>query len=143
MKEVLRYPKCFVCGDKNIHGIQAKFYYDGEKASTEITASDKFEGYQGVYHGGVIASLLDEVMVKAILAQEIIAVTREMTLKYFSPVRVGDKLIFTGKIIKSKGALFLTEGEVKDSQGKLYASASGKYLAAKDELKSELMKSVE
>ena len=75
MKEVAKYPHCFVCGDQNVHGLKAKFFFDGEKAFTEVTADGSFEGYRGIYHGGIIATLLDEVMIKAILAQPVTAVT--------------------------------------------------------------------
>ena len=47
MKEVLKYANCFVCGDENHHGLKARFFYDGEKATTEVTASPEFEGYRG------------------------------------------------------------------------------------------------
>lgn len=143
MKEILKYSNCFICGEKNIHGVKARFFYDGEKAFTEVEASEKFEGYRGIYHGGVVASLLDEVMIKAILALDVFAVTREMTVKYLKPVRVGDKLKFSGKVIKTKGRLFMTEGEVSDDSGNIYASASGKYIEAKDDLRETLLKSTD
>lgn len=144
MKEILRYKNCFVCGEKNIGGLQAKFFYDGEKAFTDVLATDKFEGYHEIYHGGVIASLLDEVMIKALLAENIFAVTAELTIKYKLPVRIGTKLKFTGKLINQKGGkLFFTEGELIDDDGTLYASASAKYVKASDTLKAQLMKSID
>ncbi|MEA1980311.1 MAG: PaaI family thioesterase [candidate division Zixibacteria bacterium] len=143
MKEILKYSGCFVCGDKNDNGLQAKFYYDGKEASTEIEASDNFEGYQKIYHGGIISTVLDEVMVKAILAKEIYAVTVEMTVRFHKPVRTGDKLFFKGRIVKNKGRVYFTEGEVKRTNGDILATASGKYIEAEDELKNQLMKSIE
>jgi len=141
MKEVLRYSNCFVCGDQNRHGLKAKFYYDGEKAVTEITAHEDFEGYRGIYHGGVISSLLDEVMIKAILAQEKYVVTVELTVRYFLPVRVGDKVLFSGRVTRQKGRVIFTEGEATGPDGQIFASATGKYVEAGDELRSELVKS--
>lgn len=143
MKEIVRYPHCFVCGEKNIHGLNAKFYHDGEKAFTEVTASEKFEGYRGIYHGGVISSLLDEVMIKAILAEDIFVVTAEMTIKYKRPVLIGEKLILIGKISDNKGKVYFTEGEVRDDKGTIYAVATGKYIRANDDLKAQLMKSLD
>jgi uncharacterized protein (TIGR00369 family) len=141
MKEILKYPNCFVCGDKNIHGIKAIFYFDGEKAFTEILADEKFEGYKGIYHGGVISSLLDEVMIKAILASNKFAVTAELTVKYKIPVKVGEKLKFIGVVLKDKSRLFITEGSAVGEDGTVYATATGKYVLATDELKNQLMKS--
>ena len=143
MKEIDRYSNCFVCGDKNISGLKADFYYDGEKAFTEIEALEQFEGYKGIYHGGVISSLLDEVMIKAILAEDIYVVTAEMTVKYIRPVQVGEKLYFTGRMVKNRGKLYFTEGEVKDKNGELYASATGKYIEVNDRLKAQLLKSLD
>ena len=141
MKEVLKYANCFVCGDKNESGLQAKFYYDGEKAFTEIAAIESFEGYKGIYHGGVISSLLDEVMIKAILAEDIFAVTVEMTVKYIQPVKVDTQMKIEGYVTKGKGRIFFTEGKVVDSEGNVYATATGKYIKANDDLKAQLMKS--
>lgn len=143
MKEVVKYTHCFVCGDKNQHGLKAKFFFDGEKAFTELTADESFEGYRGIYHGGVIASLLDEVMIKALLAQDMYVVTAEMTVKYLKPVLTGTRLTFTGKLIKQKGKLYFTEGSVADCEGTIYASATGKYIKAGEELTATLMKSIE
>ena len=143
MKEVLKYSGCFVCGDKNENGLQAKFYYDGKEAFTEIEASENLEGYQGIYHGGIVSTVLDEVMIKAILANEIYAVTAEMTVRFYKPVKTGDKLFFKGRVVRNKGRVYFTEGEVKRTNGDILASATGKYIEAGEELKNQLMKSIE
>ncbi len=143
MKEIIRYSKCFVCGDQNSYGLSAKFFYDGEKAITTVIADEKWEGYHGIYHGGVLSSLLDEVMIKSILAIEKIAVTAEMTIRFHQPVRVGDELQLTGWIVRSKGRIYFTEGKALSVDGKLLASASGKYIEAKSNLKEELTQSLD
>jgi acyl-coenzyme A thioesterase PaaI-like protein len=141
MKEIERYPGCFVCGDKNEHGLQAKFYYDGEKAITRVTARVMFEGYKDIYHGGIQATLLDEVMVKAVMAQNVYAVTAEMTVKYQHPVTIGEELEFTGWVTKSRHGLFYTEGKLTGESGTVYATATAKYIQARDDLKDKLMSS--
>ncbi|MCK4573586.1 MAG: PaaI family thioesterase [candidate division Zixibacteria bacterium] len=139
MKEIVKYSHCFVCGDKHEHGLKAKFYFDGTKAITEIVASKEFEGYRGIYHGGIISSLLDEVMIKAILAQDKYVVTAEMTVRFVAPVRVGERVRLTGEIIKNKGRIFHAIGEAKGPDGQVYATATGKYIEARPELKEILM----
>ena len=143
MKEIVRYRKCFVCGEENQHGLKARFFWDGLKALTELDAREMFEGYPGIFHGGIISTLLDEVMIKAILADDIYAVTAELTIKYKRPVRVGDRLRFSGWIESSKGRIYYTKGEVTDSEGNQFATATGKYLKAKADLESELIKANE
>lgn len=143
MKEVAKYSRCFVCGDKNEHGLKARFFFDGEKAETTLTAEEMFEGYAGIFHGGIIATLLDEVMIKAILAGDIYAVTAEMTVRYHQPVLVGDKLRFLGRVTQSRGRMYFTAGEVVGEDGTRYASATGKYLQARPELRDRLVESLD
>lgn len=143
MKEIIKYPNCFVCGDKNQNGLQAKFYFDGQRAVSEVMALEKFEGYHGIYHGGIISTILDEIMIKAILAKNIYVVTAEMTVRYIKPVNTGDKLKFTGWVVKNKGRLYFAEGEVINQAGEICASASGKYIKAGPSLKDRLLESLE
>lgn len=143
MKEVVRYRRCFVCGEENLHGLNAKFLWDGHQAYTEIVATDAFEGYRGIYHGGITAALLDEVMVKAILASGIYAFTAELTIRYKKPVRVGDKIRFVGRIVSRKGRLLETEGEAIGEDGNPVALAKGSYIEARTDLKENLSNSVD
>jgi len=143
MKEVHKYSNCFICGEKNIHGLKAKFYYDGNEVFTEIVTSRDFEGYREIFHGGVVSSLLDEVMIKAILARDIYAVTAEMTVRFLKPVWVDKKVKFVGKVVKNRGRIFHTEGKALAENGDILAEASGKYVEAGNDLKDNLMKSID
>jgi uncharacterized protein (TIGR00369 family) len=143
MDEIIRYPRCFVCGDQNPHGLNARFFWDGVNACTEVIALEQFEGYKGIFHGGVVAALLDEVMVKAILAANRHAVTAEMTVRYLQPVRTGGLLRFVGRVIGHKGRLYLTTAEATDPGGTIYAQAEGKFLEGKGGLADELKQSLE
>ncbi len=142
MKEIKKYANCFVCGDKNEIGLKAKFYFENNEAHTDVEADKLFEGYRGIYHGGIISTLLDEVMIKAILAGDKIAVTAEMTIKYKRPTEIGDKIRFTGRITSNKGRLYLTSGEAVNQNGDVLATATGKYLEAKPELSARLKQSL-
>lgn len=143
MKEVVKYAGCFVCGDKNNNGLKARFYYDGEQAVTEVRAQEQFEGYRGIYHGGIVSTLLDEVMIKALLALEKYTVTAEMTVRFLRPVRTGEKIRFVGRVTKSRGRVFLTEGTATAEDGQVFATAAAKYIEADTDLKAALMNSVE
>ena len=143
MKEIKKYSHCFVCGDQNKIGLRARFYFDGRIASTKIKAGDLYEGYKGIFHGGILSTLLDEVMIKAILADDQFAVTAEITVRFHAPVRTGDELLFEGWVTSQKGRMFLTEGKVSVLGGRIVGSATGKYIKAKPELKTELMQSID
>ena len=143
MKEIAASSGCFVCGDKNIGGLKARFYYDGSQAVSEVTATEAFAGYREIYHGGIVATLLDEVMIKSILAIDRFAVTAEMTIRFVAPVKIGDKIKFTGRVIKNRGRVFMTEGEAVGTDGTVFARSTGKYIEANERLKQILVKSID
>ena len=60
---------CFVCGQNNPHGLQIRFQRqaDGEMTATWAPAS-VWEGFHGIVHGGVVSTVLDEAMSKAVAA---------------------------------------------------------------------------
>jgi uncharacterized protein (TIGR00369 family) len=143
MREIPKYSGCFVCGDQNEIGLKAVFEYDGSVARTKVTARRMFEGYKDIFHGGILSTLLDEVMIKAILAEDILAVTAELTVKFKAPVPIGETLTFTGQITERRRRLFLTEGEAVGRDGTIYATATGKYIEARPELGAQLRTSLQ
>lgn len=138
----MKYSGCFVCGDQNKSGLKARFYEQDGEVVTDLVADQAFEGYRGIYHGGVLATLLDEVMIKAILARGVFAVTAEITVRFRNPVPIGRRLRLIGRILHSRGRLYTTEGTALGVDGTVYATASGAYLEARDDLKSQLVQSI-
>jgi uncharacterized protein (TIGR00369 family) len=142
MEEIAKYSGCFVCGDQNEIGLKARFVTQDDRAVTEVTADERFEGYRGIYHGGILSTLLDEVMIKAILANERFALTAEMTVRFHAPVKVGDRIRFEGWITETKGRRFRTKGTAYVDQT-LVASAHGKYIEARTDVREQLMQSLD
>jgi uncharacterized protein (TIGR00369 family) len=144
MKEVVKYRNCFVCGNENAHGLQASFFVgDDGSVVSELVADERFQGYKDVLHGGIVASMLDEVMIKAILASGAIVVTAEMTVKYKLPARVGHKLVFIGSVTEHKGRIYQTTGIARYDSGETVAVATGVYLEAKGEFRNSLLDSID
>ncbi len=142
-KDVVRYRGCFVCGDDNAIGLNLNFQWDGEVARTKWLPDSKHEGYKGIVHGGLLAAVLDEVMIKAALAKDIRCVTASMEVKYKAPAEVGDELLFEGRITEQRGRIILTVGTVQNSHGKVVAEATGKYMTVSDDLDKRLATSLE
>ncbi len=145
MKEIAKYSKCFVCGDENHIGLKARFFFDGhrQRAVCEITANELYAGYKNIFHGGITSTLLDETMIKALLAEDLFVVTAEMTVKFKLPVYSGDKLHFEGWKTGKKGPLYLTEGQAVNQRGEVVAEAKGKYIKPNPDLSARLEQSVE
>jgi len=145
MKEIAKYSGCFVCGDKNHVGLKARFYFDenAQKAVCDITADELYAGYRNIFHGGITSTLLDEIMIKALLAEDLFVVTAEMTVKFKKPVHSGDKIHFEGWKTGQKGPLYLTQGRAVNQAGDIVAEATGKYIRPDSDLSARLRQSLE
>ena len=143
MKEIVRYPGCFVCGEKNEIGLGARFYWDGRKAICDIVADEKYCGYRHLFHGGIVATILDEVMIKALLAEDQFVVTAEMTIRFKKPVHTGDHLRCEGWLTEKRGTVYRTAGTVVNQDGETVAEATGKYIRPKGDLSGHLLESLE
>ncbi|HEX9750222.1 MAG TPA: PaaI family thioesterase [candidate division Zixibacteria bacterium] len=140
MEEIIKYAGCFVCGDQNPEGLRIRFYYDDHRqAVADCEADPKFQGYKGVFHGGLAATLLDEIMVKAVLAERRYAMTAEMSVRFKSAIRVGERLHLIGRVTRRRGRLFETEGEIVTSDGAIRATATGKYLELPEDTRRTML----
>lgn len=140
IEEIINYQGCFVCGEDNKSGLKLKFYFDSasQKAWTEFIPDRPFEGYRDILHGGIISSILDEVMIKAILYENILAVTSKLTVEFKQPAAIGEKLRAEGWITGRKGKAFFTEGQLLGNGGRLIAYSNAVYLRAEGELAERL-----
>ena len=119
------YPSCFVCGNK---GLKLDFQGTDGYAEAELIAPPGFEGYEGWLHGGITATLLDEVMAKAASTWEEEVVTARLEIRYRLPIERGERLKLKGKVVGKKGKVFLTRGEVTAEGKGIVAQAEGRYI---------------
>ena len=140
MKAIPNYPYCFVCGDKNKIGLKVAFFYENGKAKAQYTPTREFEGYKDICHGGILSSLLDEVMIYSIIAQGILTVTVQIEVHFKKPAKIGETLFLEGQITEDKGRIILTEGKIFKEDGIVVAASKGKFFRAEGKRKKELEK---
>ena len=143
MELIRRYSNCFVCGNKNEYGLKVDFFYDKGLSRAEYVAGEKFQGYKDILHGGIISALLDEVMIKAVIARGILAVTAEIQVKFIKPVRIGEKLLLEGKITGEQKKIFTAEGTVSNAKGEMVAAGKGKFFKVTENMHKLLEESLE
>jgi acyl-coenzyme A thioesterase PaaI-like protein len=129
---------CFICGMKNIAGVQVAFYEtinaDGTpEILARFTARDLHQGYPGRLHGGVATGILDETIGRAINigagddAPQFWGVTADLSLRFQQPVPLNVELTARGRITKAHRRLFEGSGELYLPDGTVAVSATGKY----------------
>lgn len=127
MAEV-RYESCFACGKDNPIGLKLQFRYEEGIALAEFCASAEFEGYPGIIHGGIISTLLDEAMAKAILLTGKKAVTAHLSTKFRKTLSTGAKVTVLGWITLAKSRTISTEAKIVGNNGEVIASSEAVFI---------------
>ena len=124
---------CFICGRQNPHGLNLRFETNGTQVQTTFVAGPNHVGFRDTVHGGIIAALLDEVMVWACgVATKRLAYCAEMTVRYAHPLRPGIAALAVGELVNNRrGKLFEARAELRDGSQVVLATATGKYLPLK------------
>jgi uncharacterized protein (TIGR00369 family) len=124
---------CFACGPQNPHGLRLTgFRQEGEEYVVEFVPERHHQGWQGITHGGIVATLLDEVMTRLLWVEGQDAVTAELTVRYHRPLPTGEQVQARSRRQESRGRLVRTEAEIRDQAGALIASAEAKFMLVKD-----------
>jgi uncharacterized protein (TIGR00369 family) len=129
---------CFACGELNDHGMHLELHLGERRAWTEVSLTDQFEGWHGITHGGIIATILDEVMAWSLVAEESWGVTARMTVDFRRPVPIGVPIRAEGWVVRSRRRLVDAAGEIRSADGTVLAAAQAVYVAADEERKKEL-----
>jgi len=120
---------CFVCGETNPHGFRLRSRIEGDRIVLNYTTREADLGYRHLVHGGISMTLLDEAMTwAAILSLERACVAAELTVRLRQPVSVNQALRVEGWTKMAKSRLALSEGHVLDAEGRVLATAEGKYV---------------
>jgi acyl-coenzyme A thioesterase PaaI-like protein len=120
---------CFVCGQDNPRGLRIRYQRQdsGEMTATWIPNS-AWEGFRGIVHGGVVSTVLDEAMSKAVAATGSQALTAELRVRFRRHVISGDALLIRGWIVKRNKRLIETEATLTTPDGAERAHAWARFL---------------
>lgn len=113
---------CFVCGPGNNIGLKIKFKLEDNVVRAEFTPGEMHCGFDEVTHGGIIFSVLDDVMANWIYLNGIRAYTAKCDIRYKGSLPIGTRVLLEGHCIKQRGRLIIMEG-------KMYRAESGELVA--------------
>jgi uncharacterized protein (TIGR00369 family) len=117
---------CFVCGRANPVGLYMRFRDNGEnEVLSEYTVDERYQGYPGVVHGGVLASMLDEVVARVSFIGDPhhFMMSVKLQVLYRHPVPVATPLRVVGRVIRLRGRLGKARGEIFLPDGTLACEA--------------------
>jgi len=121
--------RCFGCGQANQMGLHLEFLLAEDHSVVSLPiVPDTFEGPTGYLHGGIIATLLDETMSKAIRAGGFTAMTRQMEVNYLRPVPSGAPLRLEGRLASTEGRKHWAEAKILNAEGATLAEGKGLFI---------------
>jgi uncharacterized protein (TIGR00369 family) len=130
---------CFACGTLNTHGMQLEIHIEEGRSWTELRLEQRFEGWEGIAHGGILCTILDEVMAWSLVGADNWGVTARLAVDFKRPVPVDRTIRAEGWVTEMRRRLVTTAGSIVDvADGTLLASADALYVAATQERKREL-----
>lgn len=140
MKELPHTRSCFVCGEDNPVGLDLRSESDGQMVQMRFVPKQEHVGFADVVHGGIIATVLDEVMVWACaIRTKRFAFCAELSVRYLVPLPPGEPTLVTAELVADRrGRLFEAKSEIRNQAGLVFASATGKYLPVRNEAVTSL-----
>lgn len=129
--EALDDHNCFGCGSQNPVGLHLQFYRlpNDEGAWAEWIPTRDYEGYNGMIHGGIICTLLDEIMAWSLYARRTWAVTARMQTAFRRPVVIGEPVRLVGRVTRDRGRALEIHGEIRrTSDDELLAEADAIFM---------------
>ena len=130
---------CFACGTLNANGLGLVLHLEHERSWTELVLDRRFEGWEGIAHGGIVTTILDEVMAWSLVASDNWGLTARLAVEFRRPVPVETRIRAVGWITRGRRRVIDTAAQVIDlATGVELATATGVYVAADAERKREL-----
>jgi uncharacterized protein (TIGR00369 family) len=124
------YGNCFVCGEKNSEGLRLRFVIDRERQTlrTNFTASPAYQGWDGIVHGGIISTLLDEAMAKLVYEIGYPAVSASLEVKFKKPAPILEPLLVYGEITEVGRRLIKAKAHVANENGTILATGTSTFI---------------
>ncbi|MCK9612825.1 MAG: PaaI family thioesterase [Bacteroidales bacterium] len=120
---------CFGCSPENNSGLQMEFYEDEDFICCEWQAHNIFQGYNNVLHGGIQATLIDEIASWVVQVKlETTGVTSRMDIKYLYPVYIDSgPVLVKAKFTKSVKNFAKIDVKLYNSKNELCSTAEVVY----------------
>ncbi|MGD8757298.1 MAG: PaaI family thioesterase [Deltaproteobacteria bacterium] len=104
---------CFACGTLNPVGLHMEVSYLEDKAVSKLSVRREFQGWHDIVHGGMVATILDEIMAHAVMHYVGKGVTTSLQITYRNPLPVGEEIRAVGYVVERKSRIAVARGEIR------------------------------
>ena len=123
--------RCFGCGAQNPEGLQMSFQPLAGESAAEYEVPARYQSWEGVVHGGMVALMLDEAVGWAAWHAGHPGVTGKLEVRYRQPLRVGERVRVSGRVERVRRTLvYATSTITRLADGARVAEASATLMEA-------------
>jgi len=116
---------CFGCSPRNAHGLRLRFVRTADGVSARCELDPHLCGMEGIAHGGIVVTLLDEASAWALAAHAgSLGVTTDMNVRFVKPVLVGSPLVVQAFVVDHDAKQARTFSQLKSDQEAVLATAT-------------------
>lgn len=120
---------CFACGVQNQNGLQLKFnFHPGYTVSTEFIPREEHQGYPGLMHGGLISTVLDEIMARCVNSLGFQGVTARLEVRFKKGVPLHQRIKVDAWMVNHRKSIVDTEAKVSSEEGEILAEANARFM---------------
>jgi uncharacterized protein (TIGR00369 family) len=121
---------CFVCGKNNPNGLHLSFEIDKEKQTLKTTfiASPTYQGWDGIVHGGIVSTLLDEAMANLIYKLGYQAITASIEIRFKKPAPILEPLLVYGEVTEVSKRLIKARAHIAQEDGAILATGTSTFM---------------
>jgi acyl-coenzyme A thioesterase PaaI-like protein len=124
----INHPDCFVCSPSSAKGLSVHFRAEPDGSiSASFCGSPEHEGYPGLLHGGITASLLDGAMTNCLFAHGQVGLTVELNVRYRAPVACCEECAISAKLEDCRHGVSRLTAQLMQN-GVVKAIATGKFM---------------
>lgn len=120
---------CFGCSRDNPVGLHLDFFMREDGCvCTRFTPNLFHQGYNGILHGGLVATILDELMANHLLKLGYQAVTARLEVRFRKPIPIGQELLCVSRLLKERPPYFKLEAWAELPTGERAAEAQAEMM---------------
>lgn len=110
---------CFGCSPDNMKGLRLKFFEDGDEILSHWDIDPDFQGYNNILHGGIQATLMDEIASWTVYVKvKTAGFTSKAEIRYLKTVSIDNgPLLLRSKLLRMRRNLADIEVSLWDRNG--------------------------
>jgi len=127
------YRRCFGCGLDNPRGLRLDgFTVDGKDVTAPFSPASDFAGFEGILHGGVVATALDEVSAwSAMLTERVFVYTAKLDIRYRRQGDLSSDFLLRGSVTERRGRRLVISATLSGDDEPV-AESKGVFVVAED-----------